>query len=92
MRRYVEPAKRVAREFVALLAAIMRKLQPVMKKRTTLFVSHRISTLQYADEIIVIEDGRITQQGSHAELLKQPGYYAELNTLQQIERQLEADS
>jgi len=73
-------------------AAIMRKLQPVMKERTTLFVSHRISTLQYADEIIVIEDGRITQQGSHAELLKQAGYYAELNTLQQIEKQLEADS
>ncbi len=73
-------------------AAIMRKLQPVMKERTTLFVSHRISTLQYADEIVVVEDGRITQQGSHAELLRQPGYYAELNTLQQIERQLEADS
>ncbi|MHC4117877.1 MAG: ABC transporter ATP-binding protein [Planctomycetota bacterium] len=73
-------------------AAIMGKLQPVMKKRTTLFVSHRISTLRYADEIVVIEEGRITQRGSHDELIAQPGYYSELNTMQQIEEQLEADS
>lgn len=71
-------------------AAIMGKLQPVMKERTTLFVSHRVSTLRYADEIIVIEDGRITQRGAHAELVRQPGYYSELNTLQQLEEQLEA--
>jgi ATP-binding cassette subfamily B protein len=71
-------------------AAIMGKLQPVMAGRTTLFVSHRISTLRYADEIIVIEDGRITQRGTHDELIRQPGYYSELNTLQQLEEQLEA--
>jgi len=69
-------------------AAIMGKLQPVMAERTTLFVSHRISTLRYADEIIVIEDGAITQRGTHAELIQQPGYYAELNTLQQLEEKL----
>ena len=73
-------------------AAIMKKLQPVMKKRTTLFVSHRVSTLRYADEIVVIEEGRITQRGSHKELIAQAGYYSELNTMQQIEEQLEADS
>lgn len=73
-------------------AAIMQKLPPVMRERTTLFVSHRISTLHYADEIIVIEDGRLTQRGSHEQLIAQPGYYAELNTLQQIERQLEVRS
>ncbi|VGO21259.1 Putative multidrug export ATP-binding/permease protein [Pontiella sulfatireligans] len=73
-------------------AAIMEKLQPVMNERTTLFVSHRISTLHYADEIIVIEDGRITQRGSHAELIRQPGYYAELNTMQQLEEKLEEGS
>jgi len=73
-------------------AAIMEKLQPVMKKRTTLFVSHRVSTLRYADEIVVIEEGRITQRGSHDELVAQGGYYCELNHMQQIEEQLEGDS
>lgn len=73
-------------------AAIMGKLQPVMNERTTLFVSHRVSTLHYADEIIVIEDGRITQRGTHGELIQQPGYYSELNTLQQLEEKLEADA
>ncbi len=73
-------------------AAIMEKLQPVMKERTTLFVSHRVSTLRYADEIVVIEEGRITQRGSHDELVAQGGYYCELNHMQQIEEQLEGDS
>ncbi|MEA2068373.1 MAG: ABC transporter ATP-binding protein [Verrucomicrobiota bacterium] len=73
-------------------AAIMEKLQPVMKDRTTLFVSHRISTLRYADETIVIEEGRITQRGTHSELIQKPGYYAELNTMQQLEEKLEAES
>jgi len=73
-------------------AAIMAKLPPVMRERTTLFVSHRISTLRYADEIVVVENGRITQQGSHAELIQQHGYYAELNTLQQMEHDLEGNA
>ena len=73
-------------------AAIMAKLQPVMNERTTLFVSHRVSTLRYADEIIVIEDGRITQRGTHGALIQQSGYYSELNTLQQLEEKLEADA
>lgn len=73
-------------------AAIMQKLKPVMGERTTLFVSHRVSTLRYADDIVVIEDGRITQRGSHDELIARPGYYAELNTIQRIEREMEADS
>jgi ATP-binding cassette subfamily B multidrug efflux pump len=72
-------------------AAIMSKLQPVMRERTTLFVSHRISTLHYADTIIVIEDGRITQRGTHEELIIQPGYYSELNILQQLEQKLEEE-
>lgn len=72
-------------------ASIMQKLQPVMKDRTCLFVSHRISTLRYTDEIIVIEEGCITQRGTHDELVAQPGYYSELNTLQQIQQRLEED-
>jgi ATP-binding cassette, subfamily B, multidrug efflux pump len=73
-------------------ASIMKKLKPVMDKRTTLFVSHRISTLRYSDEIIVIEQGCITQRGTHEELIQQPGYYAELNTMQHLQEQLEEES
>ncbi len=73
-------------------AAIMGKLRPVLAERTTLLVSHRVSTLRYADTIIVIEDGRVTQQGGHDDLLAQPGYYARLNELQQIEQALEEGS
>lgn len=73
-------------------AAIMEKLEPVMRERTTLLVSHRVSALRYTDEIVVIENGRITQRGTHAELIAKPGYYRDLNDMQQIESRLEADS
>ena len=70
----------------------MQKLKPIMDQRTTLFISHRISTLRYADHIIVIENGRITQQGTHQELLTQSGYYAELNLQQNLQQQLESEA
>lgn len=65
-------------------AAILRKLQPVFSTRTTLLVSHRVSTLVNMDVIWVLENGRVTQQGTHAELIRQPGYYRRLHEVQQL--------
>ncbi len=65
-------------------AAILGKLQGVFSSRTTLLVSHRIRTLAGMDWIVVVEDGRITQRGTHAELARQPGYYRRLHEMQQL--------
>jgi subfamily B ATP-binding cassette protein MsbA len=53
-----------------------------MKNRTTFVIAHRLSTIQQADQILVIEDGRIVEQGKHGELLSQKGRYHDLFTFQ----------
>jgi ATP-binding cassette subfamily B protein len=70
--------------------AILRELTQVMQSRTSLLVSHRVSTVRHADEIIVLDDGRIAERGSHDELLALGGIYAELVRQQQLEEELEA--
>jgi ATP-binding cassette subfamily B protein len=67
---------------------ILEALREKMQGRTTLLISHRISTVRNADRIAVLEDGRIMQQGTHAELIEQGGYYAGLAQKQQLEEEL----
>ena len=69
---------------------ILAGLTGVMEKRTTLLVSHRVSTVRHADQIVVLDDGRIIEQGSHAELLAKGGAYTELDRLQRLKDELES--
>ncbi|MDH4070669.1 MAG: ABC transporter ATP-binding protein/permease [Ignavibacteria bacterium] len=68
---------------------ILKRLRTVMKERTSIIISHRISTVKDADQIIVLNDGRIVEQGTHQQLLETDGIYAELNRKQLLEKELE---
>jgi ATP-binding cassette, subfamily B, multidrug efflux pump len=70
-------------------AAILDRLRPELRGRTSILISHRVSTLRTADRIIVLEAGRILQDGTHAELVQQPGYYRELDEVQRLAARLE---
>ena len=65
---------------------ILKNLKSVSTKKTTVIVSHRISSLKHADKIIVLENGKIIQQGKHSALIESEGYYKELFEKQQTER------
>jgi ATP-binding cassette subfamily B protein len=58
--------------------AIQKALHELMQNRTSLVIAHRLSTLKHLDKIIVIENGRIAEEGSHDELVKKAGIYADL--------------
>jgi ATP-binding cassette subfamily B protein len=73
-------------------AAIRAALQELMRDRTTFIIAHRVQSLMDADVIIVMEEGRIVQQGSHADLVDQPGIYQRVFDLQaRIEAELEKE-
>ena len=65
---------------------ILKHLKKIAQNKTTLIVSHRISSLKHADQIIVFENGKIVQQGKHLELTGVSGYYKELFEKQQADR------
>lgn len=71
---------------------ILQELSGVVAGRTTLLISHRVSTVQNADEIVVLRDGEIVERGTHGELLALDGYYAELYRRQLIEEELEMEA
>jgi ATP-binding cassette subfamily B protein len=69
---------------------ILSQLRGVMRKRTSIIVSHRISTVRDADLICVLDEGQIIERGSHAELLELRGEYADLYERQLLEEELAA--
>ncbi|MNR50935.1 Alpha-hemolysin translocation ATP-binding protein HlyB [compost metagenome] len=68
---------------------ILNNLSRVMKGKTSILIAHRISTIKNADKIIVLDHGRIVEQGDHTQLLELDGAYAEMyrNQLLEEERQ-----
>ena len=69
---------------------ILSRLRGVMRSRTSLIVAHRVSTVRQADMIVVLEAGRIVEQGRHDDLVQRGGLYAELFRKQQLEEELAA--
>jgi ATP-binding cassette subfamily B protein len=67
---------------------ILNHLGEIMRGRTTIFISHRVSTVRNADRIVVLHGGRIVEMGTHEELLARNGYYTDLYNKQLLEEEL----
>jgi len=70
---------------------ILEAMQRAMEGRTTFVVAHRLSTLKHADLVLVLEEGRIVQSGTHEELLDRPGHYQTAAAIQGVRRVLTKD-
>jgi ATP-binding cassette subfamily B multidrug efflux pump len=69
---------------------ILTRLRGVMRNRTAIIISHRISTVREADQIVVLDGGRVVEKGKHDELIRMGGHYAELYKKQLLEEELAA--
>lgn len=68
--------------------AILNNLLEICKDKTTILVSHRVSSAKNADKIIILDNGQIIQQGSHNQLVNQEGYYKDLYLKQLSEKEI----
>ena len=72
-------------------AEILKRLRGVLRERTSIVVAHRISTVKDADEILVLDDGRVVERGTHGELLERGELYAKMYRRQLLEEELDVD-
>jgi ATP-binding cassette subfamily B protein len=70
---------------------ILNRLLKARKGKTSILVSHRVSTLRHADKIVVLEKGKVAECGTPAELLKNDGFYAQMARFQKLEREEEGN-
>lgn len=68
---------------------ILQNLKDTLQRRTTIMISHRVSTVKHADKIVVLDEGRIVEEGSHDSLIQKGGIYADLYHRQQLLEELE---
>ncbi|MGH9737530.1 MAG: ABC transporter ATP-binding protein, partial [Candidatus Acidiferrales bacterium] len=71
-------------------AAIQRAFQEALRGRTSLVIAHRLSTILEADQILVVQDGKIVDRGTHSELLERGGLYADLYRRQFAQSEMRA--
>ena len=67
---------------------ILARLKPFAARRTTLIIGHRVSTMQYADRIAVLDKGRLAELGTHQELIELGGIYSDIYRKQQLEEKV----